>query len=519
MGGVKQELARQGGRFNADAGQLLTAQDVDRIGEQAVQSLLHFLMLLFYDEARQEPMTGFPREQLSTDYCVVSSTGDLTFEISPGWGLLYNHSALGTDEWGIASYRPMVLDQVYEGTLAAHDATHPRIDIVCMAPAWVDDQPATRNVKDPSSGVISSSSINQRRRFGATIQVVTGTPAASPSAPSVPAGYVEIARASVPASSGAATWVDHRPVLELGPLLKGHVGRWYAGDFVPQGGANELLVSAQTPAAMAVDVARGRAVINGVSRLYQGQTLVVAAAPPVNPRIDLVVANEDGTLQVIAGTPAASPTSPVPSANQAGLAQISVAALATSIGASDITDVRIREPYPGSLIRKNSVNHDRLETPTARVELGTPVVAGNIASIPLTITYPDGSTAYDGAEGAGELELLAWAQRTSGIPGSSSNFGLSSGTTYNYGDFEGDDSAGDYAWSATGDASHAAGGSGTNYVVFERMFRFRIDDVSGAPVLRLHRKDGTVTGTLAVHVLGIGGTPISAGAPATVTFS
>lgn len=111
---------------------------------------------------------------------------------------------------------------------------------------------------------------------------------------------------------------------------------------------------------MSVDVAAGRAVIDGTENLYQGVyhvdnqatvNLTVAASDPSNPRIDLVVAKvEDSeysgvtdawSLAVVTGTPAASPTAPSAPANSLVLAELSVAAAATSITNADITDKRV----------------------------------------------------------------------------------------------------------------------------------------------------------------------------------
>lgn len=78
--------------------------------------------------------------------------------------------------------------------------------------------------------------------------------------------------------------------------------------------------------------------------------LVISAANPTNPRIDLVCAstqdaqysgsNNQAILQVITGTPAASPSPPSSPANTVVLAQVLVPANATSITTGDITDER-----------------------------------------------------------------------------------------------------------------------------------------------------------------------------------
>lgn len=119
---------------------------------------------------------------------------------------------------------------------------------------------------------------------------------------------------------------------------------------------------------MSVNVAAGRAWvpgnavgnITGFSFNTQGMyfalndatvNLAIAAANATNPRIDIVVlqvldSQYSGTsnlaqLAVVTGTAAASPVAPAAPSNSITLAQIAVAANATSITSSNITDTRV----------------------------------------------------------------------------------------------------------------------------------------------------------------------------------
>lgn len=110
---------------------------------------------------------------------------------------------------------------------------------------------------------------------------------------------------------------------------------------------------------MSVDVAGGRAYIQGTEATYQGlyfvenrgtTNLSVTAADGTYERHDLVVAKvEDSSysggtdawsLAVVAGTPAASPSDPTAPANSITLARINVTAGATSITDAMIDDLR-----------------------------------------------------------------------------------------------------------------------------------------------------------------------------------
>lgn len=386
------ELSRFGGRYNHGIGALILAADLNQIGDIGMRNLMGFLSLMFYDRENGYPQSGFPRDVTGTNHCEVTSTGDLTFSVASGWGLVYDAADLGTEEFAPSAYLPVVLESAYAGALEPHHATLPRVDIVCIAPAYATDQAASRNVKDPSDGAVSSSSIAARKRFSATVSVVTGTPAASPSAPSVPAGAIEIARAFVPATSGAATWVDHRPPLQFGHYFTMYQS--FLADFVLT--SDELEVTASTPAGMSVAVSPGRAMIGGLTRMYKRQpALAIAAAHPTNPRIDLVTAKLDGTLAVVTGTAAATPVAPSVPANSVTLAEVSVLAAATSISSARITDRRDFTPLDGTDIREATVNHDRLTVPEVFVELGTPT-GTTTKAVPISLFYPDGATEYEG---------------------------------------------------------------------------------------------------------------------------
>lgn len=118
----------------------------------------------------------------------------------------------------------------------------------------------------------------------------------------------------------------------------------------------DLMVIATSPASMGVQVYLGS---GSVTRSGQGPyvfysnttgTLTLAAANATNPRIDLVYvqiqdavlgdAATQAVLGVVTGTAAPSPTVPALPANSIPLAQIAVAANATTITATNITDMR-----------------------------------------------------------------------------------------------------------------------------------------------------------------------------------
>jgi hypothetical protein len=344
MAGANLELARQGGRLNTATGQLLTSTDVDRIGDQALQTQLHQMMVWYFDAGVDAPASGFPRSRggASDNHCRVDATGDLSFLVQPGWGLFFDASQLGADEWAPEAYLPIVLPSAFASSLAAHDPTNPRIDLVIIQPMYVEDQNVSRNIKNPTTGEITSQGVNQRRRFSAQVQVVTGTPAASPVAPSVPAGWLRIASAEVPATAGAAVWFDDRPMVELGgDLISSAPPERMTLDHVADDPIGQLLVEEIVPNELGVWLNPGRATISGQTRAYPRTKLAIGAADPTDPRIDTVVVADDGTVFVVPGSP---DPSPVPAGLAKGflpVAYVTVPALAASVGSGDIEDVRV----------------------------------------------------------------------------------------------------------------------------------------------------------------------------------
>lgn len=92
---------------------------------------------------------------------------------------------------------------------------------------------------------------------------------------------------------------------------------------------------------MTPDVAKGAVLTNGVLYAVAAGTVTIGAADATNPRIDLVVVTSAGALAVRAGTAAANPKPPARTANDVVIAAVYVPANDTSIGSSQITDLRV----------------------------------------------------------------------------------------------------------------------------------------------------------------------------------
>lgn len=90
-------------------------------------------------------------------------------------------------------------------TITTPDGTHDRIDLVCAKADRAVIATASRNQKDATTGVVSSVTLNVETDWQSTLQIVAGTPASSPVAPSVPTGYVAIAQLYVTSVTGMAS--------------------------------------------------------------------------------------------------------------------------------------------------------------------------------------------------------------------------------------------------------------------------------------------------------------------------
>lgn len=145
------------------------------------------------------------------------------------------------------------------------------------------------------------------------------------------------------------------------------------------------------PSGMQVAVSSGNAFIQGDTVGWQGMyhvsndanvNLTLAAADPTDPRRDLIIAQvKDSTysgaldeweLMVVTGTPSPSPSTPATPASALALAYVTVAAGATSITASDITDLRAAYTACGAgepevvLILDSSTNFTKANHPGMR---------------------------------------------------------------------------------------------------------------------------------------------------------
>ncbi len=364
-----------GARVEFTDGERLPSSDLDRMGDVALLSLWHLVARLCESEVDGNPIQGFP----GTD-CLVTHSSGITVSVAAGFGVYYDAAATAQD-YELSAYRPIVVPAAFTATMAAHDATNPRIDIVCLAPAVDTDAAESRNIKSPTTLDTSTQTVDKREVLSYAVQVVTGTPAATPAAPATPAGYLKIAEVRVPAVSGNATVTDVRQLLQLGHAWRTHP-KDVTDDYVP-GSGGELDCSAV--GTFVVTIAAGEAVISGFRYRYRASTVTISGNSSGNDRIDVVVADRDGTIKVVVGTPSATPVAPAVGAYQLSLCTVSVLNGTAGILDMDLTDTRVREPISTAQIQDANVTTAKIAgsaVTTAKIANGN-VTGAKLSVVPV----------------------------------------------------------------------------------------------------------------------------------------
>lgn len=369
-----------------DEGEKILSSDLEYMGAMAEQAVLHLFGRLV-EGAAGTPISGF-----IGDDCKVTASG-LTATIAAGWGFWYDSAASSAFT---PHYKPIVVATSTTQAINAHHATLERWDLLSLRPNAVEDQSATRNVKDLITLDVASQTVNKRVKWSYTLTYTAGTASATPSTPATPSGDIAIARIRVPATAGAVTVDDLRPIVAIQAASASEPGVDYAtnfvGNYVPLSWTDLQVTESSTPS-MVLQVADGEAVIQGARYRYGYQTVTVTAAHATLERIDLVVADADGTLQVLAGTPGGAPASVA--SDQVLLATVTIPATDTAIGSAQIVDGRVGAPYDGAThVQADSLGAAQLTTTTkpVRAALTAGAEAANHIDVVVALADSDGNT-------------------------------------------------------------------------------------------------------------------------------
>lgn len=238
---------------------------------------------------------------------------------------------------------PLLLNTASTVTHDAHDATHPRWDVISVKYTTSDANSGSRYVRTTGPGSQATSPLNESRSYTPTFTITKGTAGASPTVPTVPTDGMAIAHVYVPAVSGAVTVHDVRLVQRLGyGWADGPIAPTFGQPFVQSGCA------ASAPGGMSVTIASGTVYDGVATRTVESATVTISTAHATNTRIDLIYL-DGGRVTYLAGTAASTPVAPSLPSGTYGLTQplceVSVPALDTVIGSNQITDRRRLKPY------------------------------------------------------------------------------------------------------------------------------------------------------------------------------
>lgn len=392
-------LNNMGGRVNLDIGVLFSNSDVDDMGDFAVRTLIQFLHVALYDEAIGAPQTGVAGDTRGANAQgefghmeARKGAGDLDYIVTPGWGMVFN-SAATADDFEIDEYRPVVIETQATGSVGAHEGGE-RLDLIIAQPAYVEDVPTTRNVRSPVDQSTSTPTVNIRRRFSGTVSVVAGI-AGSGSLPSVPAGSILLAVATVPATSGPIVITDRRKILRWSSL-RSRLPGYMETDHIIEDGGYAAPLSVTTPSALGYQIQPGEAVVSGNEiRQFSTASATVTAPSAGERRHDIITITNAGTLAAVTGTAATSGTQvdPAVPSTSIQLARLVVDGDTSSIITTD--DLRPLLPFSGANLQNGTVG----TTAIADGAVTTPKIS--IAAENRTISLP--GTAFNVEQNTGTL--------------------------------------------------------------------------------------------------------------------
>jgi WD40 repeat protein len=179
------------------AAEMLRNDDINEVAKSLYQFITDTFAVLSHEQGTTSRVLGGLRVLPQTDLTLTVETGGaVSFD-----GEYYDD--INTFEFVAESGAPfaVVLPENTNVTLSAADGTNPRIDVIEIRPVRSEYDPQTRKFRDPVTNAISSAVIPTNVSYQAEIQVVEGTPAASPSAPASTAGWIKIAEVTVPAGA------------------------------------------------------------------------------------------------------------------------------------------------------------------------------------------------------------------------------------------------------------------------------------------------------------------------------
>jgi hypothetical protein len=208
--------------------------------EQIVYDDLNNIQMVMHQSVQERFLYNLLQQQngvLGSSF-LPSKASSLTVNLNAGSAFYYDSTQTGYEP----KYREIYSSTALTATISTPHATLPRWDIVCIAPQTSITATAQRYVKTGGTGPIVQQTINKISENTVSLQVVAGTPNASPTVPATPAGYIKLSEVYVTAVSGivnASDVWDRRTVL-LPAMPKVLGDRWVA----PSGLGTDMTLAA-----------------------------------------------------------------------------------------------------------------------------------------------------------------------------------------------------------------------------------------------------------------------------------
>jgi hypothetical protein len=132
----------------------------------------------------------------------VLKQGSTTTKIGTFGGTIFQK--VGSADGAAPTFIPYTMvDNEFNLTIGAGHATLKRIDIVQVKLEWESGATESRDFKDATTGALTTTTPNKKRRVKATISLKAGTAGATPAYPSPDAGYAMLGAVFVPATWAA----------------------------------------------------------------------------------------------------------------------------------------------------------------------------------------------------------------------------------------------------------------------------------------------------------------------------